>query len=183
MPELEWSLKRCSGKSAGPDNIPYPFLQNLPYTCKKTLLHLYNRIWDEGKIPEDWKLSITIPILKPGKDPTDQNSYGPISLLNCISKVLERIINRRLMHELKSRKLLSIDQHAFRTGRDTETYFAALEGFLIATQEKKQVTSYWWCSYWSIQSVWSHLEMVYSSTAQKLGFWGAPHSIHPGLPQ
>ena len=35
MHELEWSLKRCTGKSAGLDNIPYPFLQNLPYTCKK----------------------------------------------------------------------------------------------------------------------------------------------------
>ena len=51
------------------------------------------------------------------------------------------MLNRRLMHELESRKLLSVDQHAFRTGRGTETYFAALEGFLTADQEKKQVTN------------------------------------------
>ena len=124
---------------------------------------MYNRIWDEGTIPEDWKLSITIPILKPGKDPTNQNSYRPISLLNCISKVLERMINRRLMHELESRKLLSVDQHAFRTGRGTETYFVALEGFLIAAQDKKQVTN---CA-------------VYISTTFLLK---QTKTIHPSLP-
>jgi hypothetical protein len=48
--------------------------------------------------PTAWKLANVIPILKPSKDPSDPKSYRPISLLNALSKILERL----LLHRLKS---------------------------------------------------------------------------------
>jgi hypothetical protein len=45
------------------------------------------------------KQANVIPILKPGKDPSDPKSYRPISLLNALSKIHERL----LLHRLKSR--------------------------------------------------------------------------------
>ena len=43
------------------------------------------------------KKATIIPIHKKGKDKKDPNSYRPISLLSCLGKVLERVINRRLI--------------------------------------------------------------------------------------
>ena len=44
-----------------------------------------------------------IPVHKKGKDKKDPNSYRPISLLICLGKLLERVINRRLIF-LEERK-------------------------------------------------------------------------------
>lgn len=128
--ELSWALNKCRGSSAGPDDVGYPLLQHLPYIGKSFLLDIINEIWQTGKIPTDWKSSLIVPILKPDKNCQNPESYRPISLLNCISKVMERMVTRRLTHELEHRKLLTSDQHAFRSGKGTETYFATFEQFL-----------------------------------------------------
>jgi hypothetical protein len=48
--------------------------------------------------PTAWKQANVIPILKPGKDPSDPKSYRPINLFNALSKILEML----LLHRLKS---------------------------------------------------------------------------------
>lgn len=138
MEELNWALHKCRGKSSGPDNIGYPLLQHLPFCAKTVLLQIYNNIWLSGTIPEDWKSSYTIPIPKPNKPTQEIDSYRPISLLNCIGKIMERMVNRRLMTELEERKLLSTDQHAFRSGKGTETYFAKLDDIIEKHYPKNQ---------------------------------------------
>jgi len=40
-----------------------------------------------------------IPVLKPGKDPALPSSYRPITLLDTIGKVFEKIIFNRILHE------------------------------------------------------------------------------------
>ena len=47
-------------------------------------------------MPTAWKLSKLCPLLKPGKDPKFVESYRPISLLEFVGKLLERIITTRL---------------------------------------------------------------------------------------
>ena len=56
--------------------------------------------------------------------------------MNCIGKIMERMVNRRLTQELEERNLLSTNQHAFRGGKGTETYFAELNE-LIETHYPK----------------------------------------------
>jgi hypothetical protein len=94
--ELNWSLNKCPSLSPGPDDIPYIFLQNLPPSANAYIIHIYNKIWNCGILPKAWKHSIVIPILKPGNDKFKSNSYRPISLLNTMCKLLEKIIDTRL---------------------------------------------------------------------------------------
>ena len=92
-----------------------------PWTCcQETLLELFNESWKNGTVPALWKKATIIPIHKKGKDKKDPNSYCPISLLSCLGKVLERVINRRLISFLEERKILSPTQTGYRKHRSTE---------------------------------------------------------------
>ncbi|KXJ69166.1 hypothetical protein RP20_CCG028398 [Aedes albopictus] len=128
--ELMWALDRKGGPSIGADNIGYPMLQRLPMTSKVALLELFNRVWDSGKFPEQWKLGTVIPIPKPDADRSLADGYRPIALLSCLGKVFERMVNRRLITELETNKKLDSRQHAFRSGKGVESHLAHLESLL-----------------------------------------------------
>lgn len=124
--ELEQALALCKGSSPGPDDIHYEMIKELDINGKKILLELYNKIYDKGHVPQTWKHSLVIPINKPGKDPRHSTNYRPISLTSCLSKILERIINRRLQWTLETEQLLNTYQSAFRRKRGTTDNIAYL---------------------------------------------------------
>ncbi|GFU55340.1 RNA-directed DNA polymerase from mobile element jockey [Trichonephila clavipes] len=66
-----------------------------------------------------WKTASVIPILKPGKDPTLPDSFRPISLLPVLSKITEKIIQKRLCQHLNDNDILIPQQHGFRAGLST----------------------------------------------------------------
>ena len=72
-------------------------LKHLPSSAKDTLLGVLNNIWSSGNFPAGWCTSTVIPVLKPGKEGSDPGSYRPISLTSCICKIMERMINDRLV--------------------------------------------------------------------------------------
>lgn len=51
-----------------------------------------NKSWKEGRISRSWKLAIIRPAPKADKD-----SYTPTSFMSCLSKTMERIIQKRLL--------------------------------------------------------------------------------------
>ena len=101
--------------AAGPEDLHYQMLKHLPAVALDTLLHILNDIWSSGKFPLGWRTSIVIPVLKlkPGKEDTDPCSYRPIALTSCICKIMERVINDRLVWFLEKNKLLSSVQCGF----------------------------------------------------------------------
>ena len=97
MEELQECIRTLpADKAIGDDDIHNKFLKNLPKTKLVELLRLANTSWRKTKIPQSWKHALIVPIHKPGKDPKEPESYRPISLLSCVGKVVERMVNRRL---------------------------------------------------------------------------------------
>ena len=60
------------------------------------------------------KKATMIPIYKKGKDKKHPSSYKPISLLSYLGKLLERIINTRLMVHIEANNILSPTQIGYR---------------------------------------------------------------------
>ena len=64
--------------------------------------------------PSLWKIGYAVFIPKPGKPANEADSHQPLSLLNCIGKIIEHIIRRWIKVELHDK------QYGFRRERSTE---------------------------------------------------------------
>ena len=97
LDELTDAISKSHDTAVGSDDIHYQMLKHLSNDALLTLLNILNKIWDSGKFPTSWCTSTVIPVPKPGKDTSVPSNYRPIALTSCICKVMERMINSRLV--------------------------------------------------------------------------------------
>ena len=76
--------------------------------------------------PSLWKHAWVTCILKPRKDPVLPSSCRPISLLDSISKLFEKILLARILHEVSERGLIRVEQIGFRLRHSTSFQLARL---------------------------------------------------------
>ena len=129
-----------SEKAVAADNIHNKFLIHLPIFKLQETLGVINRMWTKGYFPKSWKLAQIIPILKPGKNAQDVASYRPISLLSCLSKVVEKMVCNRLTFYLETENYLSPTQYGFRENRSTIDPIINLEHIVRSTLVNRKVT-------------------------------------------
>lgn len=112
-------LQLKSGKSTGTDGIDNTLLKLIKDGILHPLTFIINLSLKTGVFPEIWKVALVAPIFKGGckKDP---GNYRPISLLCSFSKILEKVMNKRLSNYLEVKGILSSLQFGFRTGKNTE---------------------------------------------------------------
>ncbi|KAL4143546.1 hypothetical protein QTP88_005865 [Uroleucon formosanum] len=135
---METALSSKKSNACGIDNIPTIFLLNLPKNGKLYLLKIFNHIWMENQYPTTWLTAIIKPIHKPNKPKNHVSSYRPISIICSMTKLLEKIINARLMWYLESNNLLSNLQHGFRKNNSTLDSLAIIENEIKETFNQNQ---------------------------------------------
>ena len=114
------------GKAPGLNGIPNRALKHLPLRAVSLLILIFNAMLVTQIFPTVWKHARVISILKPGKDAALPSSYRPISLLDTIGKLLEKILLYRILHEVNVRGLLRNEQLGFRPRRSTSLQLARL---------------------------------------------------------
>ncbi|CAH2242789.1 jg24153, partial [Pararge aegeria aegeria] len=117
--------------AAGIDTITNELLKTCKLVLASPITFICNLSLSSGVVPDTFKIANVCPIPKDG-DPTDVSNYRPISLLSCISKIVERVVNKRLLDYLESRNLLSENQYGFRAIRSTEDAVTELTNFVSA---------------------------------------------------
>ena len=133
LKELKDSIKRSHNTAVGPDEVHYEFLRQLPPKLLKLLLRIYNKLWTEGKFPDIWRQTTIIAIPKQGKDNSDPQNCRPISLTSCLCKIMEWMINDRLVWYLESNGLISYLQCGFRGKRCATDHLVRLETVIRET--------------------------------------------------
>lgn len=155
--EFNDALHELKNTSPGPDDIPPIFLKNLPSSAKHHLLQIYNSVWSQHLYPNTWRKAITIPILKPSKSPLLADSYRPISLTSALCKLLEKIINKRLLWDLESKGHLSPEQSGFRPNRSTLDNIIDLETHIKeAFSNKEHCMAIYFDVNKAFETTWKH---------------------------
>lgn len=133
--------KLNSKKSAGFDLIDAKVLKSLPKKGYIYLTTLFNSILRLTYYPADWKLAKIIMVLKPNKQENNIASYRPISLLPTMSKVFERLLQKRLLPILDALNILPDHQFGFRHGHGTSEQCHRVVKTIRESLEKKQYCS------------------------------------------
>lgn len=107
-----------SKKSSGLDGIPCSIMKEVGNFIARPLTHIFNCSFREAKVPTELKLAKIIPIFKKG-DMKSPGNYRPISLLNSISKILEKLVHKRLYSYLQDFNILHDHQFGFRKRHST----------------------------------------------------------------
>lgn len=103
----------------GWDGISTTLIKAASHVLIPILNHVFNLCFDTGVFPTVFKKALVHPIYK-GGDRDNVSNYRPISVLSTFSKILEKILNNRLLSYLKTNDILARNQYGFRPGVSTE---------------------------------------------------------------
>ena len=136
--EVSWALGSIfMNKASGSDGIPVELFQILKDDTVKVLYSIFQQIWKTQQWPQEWKMSVFIPIPKRG-NAKECSNYYTIALISHASKVMLKILQARLQQDM-NRELPDV-QGGFRKVRETRNQIANIS-WIIKIQESSRKTS------------------------------------------
>ncbi len=118
-------------RSCGSDRISTHLLKQIGPEISDIISKAINKSISSARVPFCLKAAKIIPIYKAGDDKNYSN-YRPISILPSISKVLEKVMHKRLYNYMQSNNYLYKSQYGFRKKHSTNQ--AVLEFVSKVTQ-------------------------------------------------
>jgi hypothetical protein len=115
--ELLELLKQTAAKSApGLSGIGWDLLKRGWPLCDDLLADIYTACIHTGHHPAKWKEATVVVIPKPNKaDYSIAKAHRPISLLETMSKLMEKAVAKRFQHDIVKENLIGTNQFGGRT--------------------------------------------------------------------
>lgn len=121
----------------GIDELSLKSLGDILDIIIKPFTFLINQSLIQGFFPDIFKTAMVIPLHKKGSK-TQVENYRQISLLNSLSKVMEKIVSNSILSHLEINHLLCDNQHGFRPGRSVETATYQLLNYIQKNLDNNQ---------------------------------------------
>ena len=131
--KVKWALGGiATNKASGSDRIPVELFQILKDDAVKVLHSICQQIWKTQQRPQDWKMSVFMPVSKKGNG--KECSKSPtIALISNPSKVMLKILQARLQQYVNCE--LPDVQAGFRKGRGTRDQITNIHWIIEKTIE------------------------------------------------
>lgn len=128
-------------KTPGHDLIPNIVLKFLTNKAIAYLASLFNTCLRLSYFPKKWKHGNILMFHKPGKSSKDVNNYRPITLLTTLSKLLEKVIDKRLKASMETFQIIPPSQFGFRKGHSTTHQLQRISEIIERGYEIKAYTA------------------------------------------
>ena len=117
---IEKELLQLNLKGTGLDGISPKFLKDGASILKVPITHIVNLSITSGIVPNDLKFARVMPLFKKNNS-TEVSNYRPVSILNAVSKILEKAVYIQLEQFLVDNNLLYEHQSGFRSSFSTDS--------------------------------------------------------------
>lgn len=124
--EMIAAVQDAKNTTPGRDKVTNAMLKNLGCEQQTNLTNFYNKNWNQGTLPGEWKHSEIKLIPKPGKIPGIEN-MRPISLTSNMGKLMERMVQGRLVRHLEEENLMPDTMFGFRARLSTQDVLLQLK--------------------------------------------------------
>lgn len=106
-------------RSPGIDNIKAETIKYVKDEIADIVAYMFNRCFADGVFPECFKSGVIKPVYKSGKR-TEITNYRPITLLTAFSKILEKLLKKRMDSFIEKHNIISKKQYGFVQNSSTE---------------------------------------------------------------
>ena len=126
-------------KSTPMDPLPTWLLKMHLTELVPTITKIINMSLAEGIFPESMKYASVYPLLKKSTlDPEQYKNYRPVSQLTFLSKLLERIVSKRLSTYMETHLLHEPAQSAYRVNHGTETVLTWVTNYILCAMDDRK---------------------------------------------
>ena len=146
---------KIKGRSPGPDLITQEIIIQAYSAIPDIFFSVYSILLNKGYHPKCWKQATGFILKKPNKpDYSQPKSYRVISLLNCLGKVSERILAKRLSYLAETTLLLDNSQIGGRLKKSAIDTTLLLHSEVESNKASKLKTS---ALFLNIKSAFNHV--------------------------
>ncbi|GJQ73278.1 hypothetical protein Trydic_g13650 [Trypoxylus dichotomus] len=140
--ELRHMIKALGERKApGHDGITNTAVKYLTLEAVSTLKEIINGIIKHQYYPKTWKHATIIIIHKSGKPKNKPDGYPPVSLLPGLSKILRRLIQKRLLSVVEERSIIHGFQFGFRREHSTTQQLLKLSEYITSNMDNVTTTA------------------------------------------
>jgi hypothetical protein len=128
----------------GYDEISVKILKWSAPFISSPLAYICNKSFETGCFPSRLKYSTVIPIFKTG-DRLDIANFRPISLIISFSKILEKLIAKRIQEHATQYQIVAKEQYGFRSNVSTDNASHTLMHEILLAMNNKQIVGGVFC--------------------------------------